>query len=103
MIRRPPRSTLFPYTTLFRSVELTIRTATLDGEPQVAEGSLKIHRLKEPARVQRPALGGGYHGAYEPGTGKEDLSNPNNWPLGEVLAEHGFTTDAEGKGKWQVK
>src|SRR3712207_8803210 len=23
MIRRPPRSTLFPYTTLFRSVELT--------------------------------------------------------------------------------
>src|SRR5436309_5656593 len=59
MIRRPPRSTLFPYTTLFRSVELTIRTATLDGEPQVAEGSLKIYRLKEPARAQRPALGGG--------------------------------------------
>src|SRR5256885_9599822 len=25
MIRRPPRSTLFPYTTLFRSVELCIR------------------------------------------------------------------------------
>src|SRR5438552_12101850 len=24
MIRRPPRSTLFPYTTLFRSVDLTI-------------------------------------------------------------------------------
>src|SRR5687768_17893765 len=24
MIRRPPRSTLFPYTTLFRSVNLTI-------------------------------------------------------------------------------
>src|SRR2546426_8927371 len=30
MIRRPPRSTLFPYTTLFRSVELVpaARTAT---------------------------------------------------------------------------
>src|SRR2546430_5075113 len=28
MIRRPPRSTLFPYTTLFRSVErLRVRTA----------------------------------------------------------------------------
>src|SRR2546428_6840044 len=27
MIRRPPRSTLFPYTTLFRSDEDTIRTA----------------------------------------------------------------------------
>src|SRR2546430_13733865 len=27
MIRRPPRSTLFPYTTLFRSVTLTIDSA----------------------------------------------------------------------------
>src|ERR1039457_4439779 len=26
MIRRPPRSTLFPYTTLFRSVKRTIRS-----------------------------------------------------------------------------
>src|SRR2546429_5353259 len=26
MIRRPPRSTLFPYTTLFRSIEWTKRT-----------------------------------------------------------------------------
>src|SRR5256885_6943323 len=31
MIRRPPRSTLFPYTTLFRSVdELTVRTVRLE-------------------------------------------------------------------------
>src|SRR2546429_7495638 len=28
MIRRPPRSTLFPYTTLFRSTEFAIRRAT---------------------------------------------------------------------------
>src|SRR3712207_7654964 len=27
MIRRPPRSTLFPYTTLFRSLHTTVRTA----------------------------------------------------------------------------
>src|SRR3712207_8411478 len=37
MIRRPPRSTLFPYTTLFRSrdrVELTLaRWALEDGKP----------------------------------------------------------------------
>src|SRR3712207_8274298 len=26
MIRRPPRSTLFPYTTLFRSLEITLNT-----------------------------------------------------------------------------
>src|SRR3989442_15048726 len=29
MIRRPPRSTLFPYTTLFRSVEIGVRHAAL--------------------------------------------------------------------------
>src|SRR3712207_8553149 len=35
MIRRPPRSTLFPYTTLFRSVELkifSVRYRTLGGK-----------------------------------------------------------------------
>src|SRR5437588_8605470 len=28
MIRRPPRSTLFPYTTLFRSPPISLQTAT---------------------------------------------------------------------------
>src|SRR5256885_16065714 len=31
MIRRPPRSTLFPYTTLFRSLAPTTESAALDG------------------------------------------------------------------------
>src|SRR5256885_8224988 len=31
MIRRPPRSTLFPYTTLFRSVRRLRRRGTLEG------------------------------------------------------------------------
>src|SRR3712207_8750613 len=31
MIRRPPRSTLFPYTTLFRSLTHAMRTAMEDG------------------------------------------------------------------------
>src|SRR2546429_5102394 len=36
MIRRPPRSTLFPYTTLFRSGEwLTFRGLATDGVPQL--------------------------------------------------------------------
>src|SRR5436190_21594871 len=30
MIRRPPRSTLFPYTTLFRSIKLIQASAVLD-------------------------------------------------------------------------
>src|SRR3712207_8154268 len=36
MIRRPPRSTLFPYTTLFRSVGLVQRRAE-DGDDAVAQ------------------------------------------------------------------
>src|SRR3989454_12691348 len=32
MIRRPPRSTLFPYTTLFRSLTVTKRIAWADGK-----------------------------------------------------------------------
>src|SRR5258705_3071836 len=35
MIRRPPRSTLFPYTTLFRS-DLILGDAAMEGEPSVA-------------------------------------------------------------------
>src|SRR5258708_13259232 len=34
MIRRPPRSTLFPYTTLFRSLEIQACTKHLRGGPQ---------------------------------------------------------------------
>src|SRR5437016_11139324 len=36
MIRRPPRSTLFPYTTLFRSAQANVRAATLPRSPRVA-------------------------------------------------------------------
>src|SRR3712207_8342986 len=45
MIRRPPRSTLFPYTTLFRS-----RTSSRTGLPRIRMGQL--HRLppREPRR-----------------------------------------------------
>src|SRR2546423_2395910 len=44
MIRRPPRSTLFPYTTLFRSLE----TTRLTGEPLatfVPAGGLSLMTL----------------------------------------------------------
>src|SRR3712207_7180279 len=45
MIRRPPRSTLFPYTTLFRSSQGII--AGLEGLALVAAGQ------RQPARVAR--------------------------------------------------
>src|SRR3712207_8612299 len=34
MIRRPPRSTLFPYTTLFRSRQHELRIAEIDQHPE---------------------------------------------------------------------
>src|SRR3712207_8213306 len=37
MIRRPPRSTLFPYTTLFRSMEGLRRVARVAGEVEAFE------------------------------------------------------------------
>src|SRR3712207_8743641 len=35
MIRRPPRSTLFPYTTLFRSLVLEVRVGRGEAEAEV--------------------------------------------------------------------
>src|SRR5437588_8445984 len=49
MIRRPPRSTLFPYTTLFRSYQLC-------GSGRASRGP-KAHAIKEAQRrwLRRPA------------------------------------------------
>src|SRR2546427_4207479 len=44
MIRRPPRSTLFPYTTLFRSTEPTVTEADLQA---YADGRLGAERRAE--------------------------------------------------------
>src|SRR2546426_1999115 len=35
MIRRPPRSTLFPYTTLFRSLGVVVSDVNRDGWPDI--------------------------------------------------------------------
>src|SRR3712207_7533830 len=51
MLRRPPRSTLFPYTTLFRSVGAALR------EPvPLAEGVAGLpHARRQRGRARRPA------------------------------------------------
>src|SRR3712207_7410615 len=48
MIRRPPRSTLFPYTTLFRSMQLM--TSGVSSENRVQEVSQISRALKVLAR-----------------------------------------------------
>ncbi len=93
--------------TMDKPVALKIKTQSLDSEGQRAEGSLKIYRLQEPARVERPPLNGlqpyGRRGGKTANQPAEDLSNPNSWPLGEVVEEKGFTTDATGELKLQIK
>src|SRR3712207_7406392 len=63
MIRRPPRSTLFPYTTLFRSfygaagrgvkVEAAADPTELTLEDSLVY-TLRVRNLANPADVQRP-------------------------------------------------
>ena len=65
MIRRPPRSTLFPYTTLFRSLyyyeELTMKEIgnTLGlSESRVSQmHSSIVARLKDQLKRRRPEFG----------------------------------------------
>src|SRR3712207_8251397 len=66
MIRRPPRSTLFPYTTLFRSQRCRLR---LDAEeahaPDLRQPGLPLC-LQDQGRRQREARRGGFHALVAP-------------------------------------
>src|SRR5438093_9084358 len=58
MIRRPPRSTLFPYTTLFRS-QLDNYHSTGPGVPQLGGEPLFRPRFNECVKTQALSLGSG--------------------------------------------
>src|SRR4026208_2641982 len=47
MIRRPPRSTLFPYTTLFRSISGRSLILIIGGLFLIAKATYEIHRSEE--------------------------------------------------------
>src|SRR5438874_4943019 len=53
MIRRPPRSTLFPYTTLFRSVRAEHRELPGQGELRVVRVEAELRRRGDDARLVR--------------------------------------------------
>src|SRR2546430_13586569 len=66
MIRRPPRSTLFPYTTLFRSIALIVTGAGTAGGllalvigPALAYGQslLALRHLRTPTPGRAPPIG----------------------------------------------
>ena len=82
-------------------VAVNINTTTLDGVAQSAEGTIKIHRLTQPGKVQRARLPGHYYMPQRQNGKvigpKPDMSSIHGWPLGDVVVEAGFQTDAEGK------
>lgn len=89
--------------TITKPVILELNTTTLDGEPLAATGTVTVHRLRAPEATQRPRLS---HGRPFPRTKTEkdpDLSDANQWPLGEMVQRDSFTTDEQGKGKLEVK
>src|SRR5256885_12419876 len=83
MIRRPPRSTLFPYTTLFRSGRCILR---VDQQPHQALAQ------RRGAGVQRQALLEGLHGRSEEHT--SELQSPCNLVCRLLLEKKKRKTDA---------
>src|SRR5689334_20035832 len=57
MIRRPPRSTLFPYTTLFRSIGIRLPTICVrPGKPNKAASGFFSNILREPLSGKEAVL-----------------------------------------------
>ena len=104
-----------------KPVEITLSTTTLDGEPQKAEGSLKIYRLKQPEKVVRPDILG-QRPIHQPrafaAAAKEPrrpakpqsaarrrpiprIPTPGNWA--KSSPSRGSTTDAAGHTTWSTK
>jgi uncharacterized protein YfaS (alpha-2-macroglobulin family) len=83
--------------TVDKPVTFTVTTRSLDGEPQPASGTLKVHALKQPATIVRGSLGaepfGGRWGRPEP---EPDPALPDSWETGETVAEDEFSTGASG-------
>ena len=94
MIRRPPRSTLFPYTTLFRSKRgplfIAVRGPLTVAASLVAEHRLQMHRLSN--RGSRAQL---LHGMW-------DLPRPGLEPVSPALAGRFPTTVPPGKPCWKI-
>ena len=62
MIRRPPRSTLFPYTTLFRSGELDPTDETKPGRGLRKFGEVRYHRYLVSENASKFHDGSSYDG-----------------------------------------
>src|SRR3712207_9011848 len=71
MIRRPPRSTLFPYTTLFRSAPLRVADPRVQRPPPVREAARERPVRPRPGGHPKP-------GAQPPGDRKSTRLNSSH-------------------------
>jgi len=94
-----------------KPVVITVRTRSLDGEGQAAQGTVKVYALKQPDKVERAALDGNRtYWTHRPhflgGRSSEppsDPADPNSWELGEAVSELEFRTDASGAAQIQAQ
>src|SRR3989475_11143433 len=98
MIRRPPRSTLFPYTTLFRSLALAVALCCFAcaGARKQAEPPPKLNRWGTPWK-EGIAVPAWVERVPESGNGKlvaVGYSQPSFWPQDAINAA---ADDARGK------
>src|SRR5256886_4418909 len=87
MIRRPPRSTLFPYTTLFRSahqahVEPAVRRVGIGREPVIPAGRGPVADLDH------------HHMPPLPELGRADVDERRSEPPGGTKHRHGGREEA---------
>src|SRR3989441_9446542 len=83
MIRRPPRSTLFPYTTLFRSLRLAPPRPAAGGERTRQPGTAGCVAAagRDPDRRGRAAPPGGAVGGPGRGAGRPSAAPTLRTPL----------------------
>jgi len=89
--------------TVTKPVTLKVDTTSLDGEALAASGTVTVHRLQSPEKVHRPSLGSGRRQPLAARENDPDLSDPNQWPLGEVVQRDDFQSDDKGQAKLEVK
>src|SRR3712207_7943089 len=57
MIRRPPRSTLFPYTTLFRSYVVTVKVTDKGGLSDAKSFTVTVNNVAPKLSIAKPTEG----------------------------------------------
>src|SRR3712207_8864833 len=89
MIRRPPRSTLFPYTTLFRSVSRLLQRASRGGRVGALAAACVRHSPRRHHRTRAGYGGAGLRRAVVTGRSEEHTSELQSrpYPVCRLLIE----------------